>query len=123
MGSINEQSFETSTLANLSKAFEATWEVLQARDSSHDLEAAEELRLAVSGRLLELAADGVTDPVELQNRVLETLDSKDGSTDAQPRRRFLVRLGRFVALHAGICGLPTEASYASQAKTVRVSRE
>ena len=78
MGSTTEQSYETSTLANLSKAFETTWEILQARDPSHNLEAEDELRHAVSGRLLELAADGVTDPKELRNRVLETLDSKNG---------------------------------------------
>ena len=30
-------------------------------------------RHAVSGKLLELAADGVTDPEELRNRVLESL--------------------------------------------------
>jgi hypothetical protein len=82
MGSINEQSFETSILANLSKAFEATWEILQARDSSHDLEAEDELRHSVSGKLLELAANGVTDPKELQNRVLESLDGK-GPTGAK----------------------------------------
>jgi len=82
MGSINEQSFETSTLANLSKAFEATWEVLQAREYSRDLEAEDELRHAVSGKLLQLAAGGVTDPKELQNRVLESLDG-NGPTGAK----------------------------------------
>jgi hypothetical protein len=73
MGSNSEESYDTSTLANLSKAFEATWEVLRARDSSRDVDAVDDLRLAVSGKLLELAADGVTDPEELRNRVLESL--------------------------------------------------
>jgi hypothetical protein len=73
MGSNIEQSYETSTLANLSKAFEATWEVLRARHSSGDVDAVDDLRLAISGKLLELAAEGVTDPEELRNRVLESL--------------------------------------------------
>ena len=74
MGAIIEQSFENSTLANLSKAFEATWEVLHTGNPPRDAEAEDDLRLAVSGKLLQLAANGVTDPKELQNRVLESLD-------------------------------------------------
>jgi len=57
-------------LANLSKAFEATWEGLRARDSSRDVDAEDDLRLAVSGKLLELAAEGVTDPEEIRNRAV-----------------------------------------------------
>jgi hypothetical protein len=76
MGSIVEQSYKTSTLANLSKAFEATWEVLKARHSLNEVDAEDDLRLAVGGRLLELAADGVTDPEELRNRALESLNSR-----------------------------------------------
>ena len=72
-----EQSYETSALANLSKAFEATWEVLHARDSSRDADAEDDLRLAVSGKLLELAADGLTDPEELRDRVLESLSVRN----------------------------------------------
>ena len=72
-----EQSYETSALANLSKAFEATWEVLHARHSSRDADAEDDLRLAVSGKLLELAADGLTDPEELRDRVLESLSVRN----------------------------------------------
>jgi hypothetical protein len=77
MGSNIEQSYETSALANLSKAFEATWEILHARDSSRDADAEDDLRLAVSGKLLELAAEGLTDPEELRDRVLESLSVRN----------------------------------------------
>jgi hypothetical protein len=82
MGSIIEQSFENSTLANLSKAFEATWKVLHTRNPPCDADAEVDLRLALSGKLLELAANGVTDPKELQNRVLQSLDG-NGPTGAR----------------------------------------
>jgi hypothetical protein len=72
-----EQSYETSALANLSKAFQATWEVLHARDSSRDADAEDDHRLAVSGKLLALAADGLTDPEELRDRVLQSLSVKN----------------------------------------------
>jgi hypothetical protein len=75
MGASIEQSFANSTLANLSQAFEATWEVLLASDASYALEAQEELRHAVSGKLLQLAADGMTDRKELQRQVLESLNA------------------------------------------------
>lgn len=89
MSAVNKRSFEDSALANLSNAFEATWEILQAEESS-DLEVLEELRHAVSGKLLKLAADGVTDPKELRNRVLESLDR---SVPAEPKRTLIDRLG------------------------------
>jgi hypothetical protein len=53
---MSQQPYEASTLANLSKAFEATWEILQVENASDNLEAQNELRQAVSGKLLELAA-------------------------------------------------------------------
>ena len=89
MGTTNERSYEESGLANLSRAFEATWEILQAQDSD-DLEAQDELRHAVSGKLLELAADGVTDPKELQDRVLESLNRRSASG---AKKTFITRLG------------------------------
>lgn len=85
-----EQSYEESALANLSKAFEATWEVLHPCESSQDFEAEDKLRHAVSGKLLELAADGVMDPKELQTRVLESLDANGSS---RTKKTLLERLG------------------------------
>ena len=47
--------------------------VLQARDPFRDFERAYELKAALSQKLVSLAADGVTDPVELREWVLEDL--------------------------------------------------
>jgi hypothetical protein len=95
MGASFEQSFENSTLANLSQAFEATWEVLLASDASYAaLEAQEELRHEVSAKLLQLAADGLTDPKELQRQVLESLNvggQPDATKSLTERLRFRCR--------------------------------
>ena len=86
---MSEQPYEASTLANLSKAFEATWEVLQVENASDTLEAQNELRQAVSGKILELAANGVTDPQELRNQVLKSLDR---NVPAAPKKTIVERL-------------------------------
>jgi hypothetical protein len=86
---MSEQSYEDSALGNLSKAFESTWETLQA-DEPHDLKDREELRRFVSERLLELAASGETDPKKLQKQVLEALGKR---SPAQPTKTLIDRLG------------------------------
>ena len=55
------------------QAFDATWTVLQARDPLRDLEQDYELKTALSRKLMGLAADGVTDPIELREWALEGL--------------------------------------------------
>ena len=86
---MSEQPYEASTLANLSKAFEATWEVLQVESAPDNLEAQNELRQAVSGKILERAANGVTDPQELRNQVLKSLDQ---TVPAAPKKTLVERL-------------------------------
>ncbi len=61
------------TLAAIGEAFDATWVVLQARDPFRDFERDSELRTALNRRLMTLAADGVTDPIELREWALESL--------------------------------------------------
>ena len=57
--------------STIEQAFNATWTVLQARDPLRDFEEDDELRL--NRKLMGLAADGVTDPIELQEWALEVL--------------------------------------------------
>ena len=57
----------------LKEAFDAAWVVLQARDPFRDLDRDFELRAALNRKLKMLAAEGVTDPVELREWVLENL--------------------------------------------------
>ena len=65
--------YDPKTLDAVGEAFDATWVVLQARDPFRDIERAYELRTALSQKLVALAADGVTDPIELREWALEGL--------------------------------------------------
>ncbi len=65
--------YDPKTLDALGEAFDATWVVLQSRDPFRDFERAYELRTALSQKLVALAADGVTDPIELREWALEGL--------------------------------------------------
>jgi hypothetical protein len=60
-------------LVALGQAFDATWVAQQIRDPFRDFESESEFRNAVSLKLTALAEDGVTDPVELLERALESL--------------------------------------------------
>ena len=75
MGSRNPQLnlYELKSLETLGKAFDATWLELQSRDPFRDFERDSELKTALSLRLTALAADGVTDPVELREWALDSL--------------------------------------------------
>ena len=59
--------------STIEQAFNATWKVLQARDPLRDLEQDYELKIALNRKLMGLAADGVTDPIELREWALEGL--------------------------------------------------
>jgi len=61
------------TLDALAETFDATWVVLQARDPFRDFESDSELKTALNRKLMTLAADGVTDPIELREWALEGL--------------------------------------------------
>jgi len=87
MGSRNPRlnPYDPKTLDALEQAFDATWAEVQARDSFRDFERDSELKTALSEKLKMLAADGVTDPIELREWALESLmlntprSSGDGS--------------------------------------------
>ena len=59
-------------LAALERAFEATWPVIRAHEAGEDKARIAELSMALSRRLIELAADGVTDAQQLGRLALET---------------------------------------------------
>lgn len=65
--------YDPKALEALGQAFDATWVVLQARDPFRDFLRDTELQDALSQKLMELAADGVTDPIELREWALEGL--------------------------------------------------
>jgi hypothetical protein len=59
-------------LAALERAFDATWPVIRAHEADNDKARMAELSRALSRRLVELAANGVTDPHELRRLALES---------------------------------------------------
>jgi hypothetical protein len=59
-------------LAAIERAFDSTWPVIRAREAGNDKARMAELSMALSRRLIELAADGVTDAQELGRLALET---------------------------------------------------
>ena len=61
------------SLEALGQAFDATWVEVQARNPFRDFERDSELKTAISEKLSMLAADGVTDPIELREWALESL--------------------------------------------------
>jgi len=61
------------TLAVMDQAFAAIWKVLQADDPFRDYGKDGELRIAVGQKLLNLVADGVTDPGRLRQLTVESL--------------------------------------------------
>ena len=65
--------YDPRMLEALGQAFDATWVEVQARDPYRDFERDEELKTAISQKLSMLAADGVTDPIELREWALESL--------------------------------------------------
>jgi len=75
MGSLNPQGdlYDPKTLKALAQAFDATWVEVQARDPFRDFERDLDLKTALNQKLVALANDGVTDPIELREWALESL--------------------------------------------------
>ena len=64
--------YDPKTLAVMDEAFAAIWNVLRADDPFHDYATDSELRLAIGKKLLNLVADGVTDPGLLRQIIVES---------------------------------------------------
>jgi len=62
-------------LAAIEQAFDSTWPLIQSQAADLDKARTAELNMALSHRLVELAAGGVIDPEELQRLALETFQS------------------------------------------------
>jgi hypothetical protein len=60
-------------LIEFAQAFESIWLVMSAHEPLHDTDRAKELNLEISRKLVELAADGVTDRTQLRRLALESL--------------------------------------------------
>ena len=65
--------YDPKTLAAMDQAFAAVWHMLRADDPFRDYANDAELRIAIGKKLLNLVADGVTDPLRLRNLTVESL--------------------------------------------------
>ena len=65
--------YDPRTLAAMDQAFAAIWRMLRADDPFRDYARDSELRIAIGKKLLDLVADGVTDPLRLRNLTAESL--------------------------------------------------
>jgi hypothetical protein len=65
--------YDPKTLAVMDQAFAAIWNVLRADDPFRDYANDSELRLAIGHKLMDLVANGVTDPVRLRKLTVESL--------------------------------------------------
>ena len=75
--------YDPKTLAVMDQAFAAIWAITRGpvRDYAND----SELRIAVGQKLLNLVADGVTDPIRLRQLTVESLFSRRPLTVSQRR--------------------------------------
>jgi hypothetical protein len=65
-------------LASIERAFDATWPVIRAHEAGVNKARMAELSMALSHKLVELAAQGVTDPEELRKLALEAFPAYSG---------------------------------------------
>ena len=65
--------YDPKTLAAMDQAFAAVWHMLRADDPFRDYARDSDLRIAIGRKLLNLVADGVTDPLRLRNLTVQSL--------------------------------------------------
>ena len=65
--------YDPKTLAAMDQAFAAVWRMLRAEDPFRDYARDSDLRIAIGKKLLDLVADGVTDPLRLRNFTMQSL--------------------------------------------------
>ena len=65
--------YDPKTLAVMDQAFAAIWNTLRADDPFRNYANDSELRIVIGQKLLNLVADGVTDPIRLRQKTIESL--------------------------------------------------
>jgi hypothetical protein len=65
--------YDPKTLADMDKAFAAIWNIVRTDDPFRDYANDSQLRIAIGHKLMELVANGVTDPVRLGYLTLKSL--------------------------------------------------
>ena len=65
--------YDPKTIAVMDRAFAAIWKQVRADDPFRDYAHDSELRLSIGQKLLNLVADGVTDPIRLRWLTVESL--------------------------------------------------
>ena len=65
--------YDPKTLAVMDQAFAAIWNTLRADDPFRNYANDSELRIVIGRKLLNLVADGVTDPIRLRQKTIESL--------------------------------------------------
>jgi len=65
--------YDPKTLAAMDQAFAAVWHMLRADKPFRDYANDTELKIAIGKKLLNLVAEGVTDPLRLRNLTVESL--------------------------------------------------
>ena len=75
MTSLNPRAdiYDPKTLAAMDQAFAAVWLMLRADDRIRNSYNDSELRIAIGHKLMNLVADGVTDPLRLRKLTVESL--------------------------------------------------
>ena len=65
--------YDPKTLAAMDQAFAAVWHMLRTDDPFRSYANDTDLRMAIGKKLLNLVADGMTDPLRLRNLTVESL--------------------------------------------------
>ena len=68
-----QQIYDPKTLAVMDEAFHAIWKVLRTDDPFRNYANDGELRIAIGQKLMDLVANGVTDPGKLRYLAVESL--------------------------------------------------
>jgi len=88
------------TLEGMDQAFVAIWAIVRGPVRNHENDS--ELRIAVGRKLLNLVADGVTDPIQLRQLTVESLFLPGG-------RRSHARGEGPLSRRSGRSGLPPQS--------------